>query len=88
MVARMNRPEEIDPSGIRKLLRLIDSLRDSPAGSLIYRQVEGMLDEVATSQLKTEIAYAGLVSTLLQAYLSHLNPGSPEYASEMSHQYP
>ena len=72
MVAGYNKPEEIDPSGVRKLLRVLDSLRDSPAGSVIYRQVEAMLDEIATSHLKAEITYAGFVSTLLEAYIAQL----------------
>jgi hypothetical protein len=79
MVAGLNRPEEIDPGGIRKMLRLINSLRDSPAGSVIYRQLECMLDEVAASHLKVEIAYAGFVSSLLEAFASHLTPGSSRY---------
>jgi diguanylate cyclase len=79
MVAGINRPEEIDPGGIRKMLRLINSLRDSPAGSVIYRQLECMLDEVAASHLKTEIAYAGFVNSLLDAFISHLTPGSSRY---------
>ena len=79
MVAGINRPEEIDPGGIRKMLRLINSLRDSPAGSVIYRQIECMLDEVAASHLKSEIAYAGFVSSLLEAFASHLTPGSSRY---------
>ena len=79
MVAGHNRPEEIDPSGVRKMLHLLDSLRDSPAGSVIYRQVEAMLDEIATNHLKAEIAYAGFVSALLDAFAVHLTPGSPRY---------
>ncbi len=79
MVAGYNRPEEIDPSGVRKMLRLLDSLRDSPAGSVIYRQVEHMLDDIATNHLKAEIAYAGFVSALLDAFAVHLTPGSPRY---------
>jgi len=79
MAAGLNRPEEIDPGGIRKMLRLINSLRDSPAGSVIYRQLECMLDEVAASHLKVEIAYAGFVSSLLEAYATHLTPGSSRY---------
>jgi len=79
MVTGLNRPEEIDPGGIRKMLRLINSLRDSPAGSAIYRQLECMLDEVAASHLKVEIAYAGFVSSLLEAFASHLTPGSSRY---------
>jgi diguanylate cyclase (GGDEF)-like protein len=79
MVAGNNKPEEIDPSGVRKLLRVLDSLRDSPAGSVIYRQVEAMLDEIATNHLKAEITYAGFVSTLLEAYIAQLEPGSPRF---------
>jgi diguanylate cyclase len=79
MVAGLNRPEEIDPGGIRKMLRLINSLRDSPAGSVIYRQLECMLDDVAASHLKVEIAYAGFVSSLLEAFASQLTPGSSRY---------
>jgi diguanylate cyclase (GGDEF)-like protein len=79
MVADLNRPEEIDPGGVRKMLRLINSLRDSPAGSVIYRQLECMLDEVAASHLKVEIAYAGFVSSLLEAFATHLTPGSSRY---------
>jgi diguanylate cyclase (GGDEF)-like protein len=79
MVAGRYRPEEIDPSGVRKMLRLIESLRDSPAGGMIYQQIEAMLDEIATNHLKAEIAYAGFVSSLLDAYAAHLVPGSSEY---------
>ena len=79
MVADINRPEEMDPSGIRKTLRLVASLRDSPAGNVIYRQLERMLDEVATHHLKVEIAYAGFVNSLLEAFASQLVPGSSRY---------
>ena len=79
MVAVINRPEECDPGGVRKLLHLLSSLCDSPAGSVIYRQVEGMLDEIATNHLKSELAYYGFVNVLLDAFASHLAPGSPRY---------
>jgi len=79
VVAGLNKPEEIDPGGVRKMLRMINSLSDSPAGSVIYRQLEHMLDDVAASHLKVEIAYAGFVSSLLDAFVTHLTPGSPRY---------
>jgi diguanylate cyclase (GGDEF)-like protein len=79
MTAGTDRPEEIDPSGVRKLLRLLESLRGNPAGSIIYRQVEGMLDDIAVNHLKAEMAYAGFVSVLLEAFLTHLTPGSGGY---------
>jgi diguanylate cyclase (GGDEF)-like protein len=79
MVAGTNRPEEIDPGGVRKLLYLLDSLRASPAGSLIYRQAEGMLGEVAANHLRAELAYSGFVNVLLEAFNAHQTPGSPAY---------
>jgi hypothetical protein len=78
-VADIGRPEEIDPGGVRKLLRLIEPLRRSPAGSVIFRQVECMLEDIASSHLKVEIAYSGFVSVLLNAFLSQLSPGSSRY---------
>ncbi|MCK5382662.1 MAG: GGDEF domain-containing protein [Gammaproteobacteria bacterium] len=79
MVAGTNRPEVIDPGGVRKLLYLIDPLRSTPAGNLIYRQAEGMLDDIASSHLRSEIAYAGFVNVLLEAFIVHLTPGSSSY---------
>jgi len=79
MVAVRDRPEEIDPSGVRKLMRLLDSLRTSPAGSIIYRQVEAILEEIAANHLKAEIAYSGFVNVLLDAYLAKLVPGSSHF---------
>ena len=78
-MAEMDRPEEIDPSGVRKLLRLVEPLRRSPAGNVIFCQVEGMLDDIATTHLRVEIAYSGFVSVLLNAFLSRLAPGSSRY---------
>lgn len=79
MVAGTNRPEEIDPGGVRKLLYLIDSLRATPAGTLIYRQAEGMLGEVAANHLRAELAYSGFVNVLLEAFNAHQTPGSPSF---------
>lgn len=79
MTAGRNRPEEIDPSGVRKLLHMLDALRASPAGNVIYRQVEGMLDDIAANHLKAEIAYSGFVNVLLEAFAAHLTPGSGAY---------
>ncbi len=81
MVAGNNRPEEIDPGGVRKLLHLLDALRETPAGSIIYRQVKAMLDDIAASNLRTEMAYAGFVGTLLEALAAKLEPGSPRYVT-------
>ena len=79
MVVVTNRQEKIDPCGVRKLLYLIDSLRDTPTGSIIYRQVAGMLDEFSSNHLRAEIAYSGFVNVLLESLNAHQAPGSLAY---------
>ncbi len=79
MVAGTDRPEAINPGSGRKLLQLLSSLRNSPAGDLVYRQVEAMLDEITSSHLKAEIAYASFLNVLLEAFNAHQTPGSAEY---------
>ncbi len=80
MVAGTDRPEAINPGSGRKLLQLLSSLRNSPAGGdLIYRQVEAILDEITSSHLKAEIAYASFLNVLLEAFNAHQTPGSAEY---------
>jgi len=79
MVAGKDSHERVDPGGVRKMLRLLASLRDSPAGRLIYRQLEAMLEELATQHLRTELVYAGFVNVLLDAWGTHLQPGTPDY---------
>jgi diguanylate cyclase (GGDEF)-like protein len=79
MVAGSDRPEVIDPGSTRKLLQLLSSLRNSPAGDLIYRQVEAILDEITTNHLKAEIAYAAFLNVLLEAFNAHQTPGTTEF---------
>jgi diguanylate cyclase (GGDEF)-like protein len=79
MVAGLNTPEEAGPGGVRKLLQLLGSLRDSPGGTVIYRQVECMLDDIVSSHLKSEMAYAGFVNVLLDSFAANLAPGSSPY---------
>ncbi|MBT8116548.1 MAG: diguanylate cyclase [Gammaproteobacteria bacterium] len=79
MVAGTDRPEAINPGSGRKLLQLLSSLRNSPAGDLVYRQVEAILDEITSSHLKAEIAYASFLNVLLEAFNAHQTPGSTEY---------
>jgi len=79
MAASWYTAEELDPSGRRKLLQLLASLRKSPAGTVIYRQVEGMLDDIAASHLRSEMAYAGFVNVLLEAWNTRHAPGTSQY---------
>jgi diguanylate cyclase len=61
----------------RKVLRLIEALRNTQAGSVVYRQVEHLLDEFAKGQLDVQQAYSNILGTLLEAYARHLKIGSP-----------
>ena len=67
----------IEGAGVRKILRLLDALRQSRTGAVIYRQVERMLDDVVSSQETVELVYVSLINQLLAAYLGHLRDGSP-----------
>ncbi|MBI5460748.1 MAG: diguanylate cyclase [Gammaproteobacteria bacterium] len=69
--------DSLDAGAIRKVLRLLDALRQSQAGGVIYRQVERMLDELATSNHGIQQAYAAIAGTLLDAFAGHLHTGSP-----------
>lgn len=67
----------LEAAGVHKILCLLDALRQSQTGNVIYRQVEYMLEDVVSSQRTIEQAYVTIVNQLLDAYLSHLRNGSP-----------
>ena len=69
--------DNLDAGAARKVLRLLEALRQSPAGGVIYRQVERMLDELVASNHELQVAYAEIAGTLLDAYAEHLYKGSP-----------
>ncbi len=66
----------LEATGVHKILCLLESLRQSPTGGVIYRQVERMLDDILTSKDTAERAYITLVNQLLEAYVGHLRRGS------------
>jgi len=67
----------IEGAGVHKILCLLEALRQSPTGAVIYRQVERMLDDALSGQKTVELAYVSLINQLLGAYLGHLREGSP-----------
>jgi len=69
--------QEPEAGSMHKVLSLLDGLRHSPAGAVIYRQVEHMLEDLLASRQGIEQAYLALISQLLEAYASHLRAGSP-----------
>ena len=66
-----------DSEATRKVLRLLEALRRSQAGGVIYRQVERMLNELVAEHFDVQQAYAAVVNTLLDVYANHLRQGSP-----------
>lgn len=69
--------DSLDAGASRKVLRLLEALRQSQAGSVIYRQIERMLDEMVSSNREIQQAYANIASALLETYAEHLHKGSP-----------
>ncbi len=69
--------DSLDAGAVRKVLRLLDALRQSQAGSVIYHQIERMLDELVSSNHGIQRAYAAIAATLLDAFAGHLHVGSP-----------
>lgn len=72
-----NKYDGVEVAAVNKVLRLLDALRHSQTGNVIYRQVERLLDDIADSQLTVERAYITAINQLLNAYLHHLHDGSP-----------
>lgn len=66
----------IETSSMHKVLCLLDPLRQSPTGAVIYRQVERMLEDLTGDQQSVEQAYVVLINQLLEAYAAHLRAGS------------
>lgn len=66
-----------ESTGTRQVLRLLDSLKKTQAGGVIFRHIERLLEDTEVSHLDTEKAYAGLLALLLDAYAGHLDPESP-----------
>ena len=69
--------EYLEAGAARKLLTLVAALRQSQAGTVLYRQVERLLREMTDSHREVQSAYATIVNALLDAYAQHLHPGSP-----------
>ncbi|MDH5437117.1 MAG: GGDEF domain-containing protein, partial [Gammaproteobacteria bacterium] len=65
-----------DSTGAKQILRLLEALRKSRAGSVIFRHIERILDDVNEAQVNRDKAFAGLLSLLLDAYASHLSSDS------------
>lgn len=76
-MASGNESASFDGSAVRKVLRMLEALRHTESGSVIYRQVERMLDEVVGGHRQLEQAYVDLIDLLLDAFCRQLPVGSP-----------
>ncbi len=76
-MASGNESASFDGSAVRKVLRMLEALRHTESGSVIYRQVERMLDEVVGGHRQLEQAYVDLIDLLLDAFCRQLPTGSP-----------
>jgi diguanylate cyclase (GGDEF)-like protein len=66
-----------EASDRHKILCLLDALRQSTTGAVLYREVERMLGDLLRDQRDVEQAYLALIGQLLEAYAGHLRAGSP-----------
>ncbi len=62
---------------LNKVLTLLDDLKVSPSGAIIYGHIEQMLSEMNDDHHKTEMAYASFLDMLMEACISLIPVDSP-----------
>ena len=62
---------------LKKVLTLLDDLKVSPSGAIIYGHIEQMLSEMNDDHHKTEEAYASFLDMLMEACISLIPADSP-----------
>ena len=65
------------PPALNKVLALLDDLKVSPSGTIIYGHIEQMLSEMDDEHHKTEQAYASFLDMLMEACISLIPVDSP-----------
>ncbi len=65
------------PPVLNKVLALLDDLKVSPSGAIIYGHIEQMLSEMNDDHHKTEEAYASFLDMLMEACISLIPADSP-----------
>lgn len=66
-----------ESTGLKQLLRLLESLKGSAAGQVVYRHIERILEDTESSYAEKEQAYSGLITLLLESFSSHLSDDDP-----------
>lgn len=73
-----NKERDVQNSaGLGKVLMLLDDLKVSPAGAIIYGHIEQMLSEMVIDHQKTEQAYAHFLDMLMEACIALIPADSP-----------
>jgi len=62
----------------RKALQILGGLRSTDAGNAIYQHLEHTFESLESTHLELQKAYAGLLTTLLDAYQRQLPTDSPQ----------
>ena len=75
-MADFDKQSEFQRSGVRKALTLIESLRHTASGELLYGQISRILGQDEADRSRVEQTYAALLSSLLQTYARQSEPGS------------
>ncbi len=65
-----------DSSVLRRALSLIDELNTSTTGSVVFKQIERILQEGEAEHVKRESVLLTIIKNFLTTYLKHLTPGS------------
>jgi diguanylate cyclase (GGDEF)-like protein len=73
----LQKPETSSSTGIQKALFVLEILKGLPAGEVIYQQIEQILSDLHMTHAQVERTYYAVVHALLDAYIQHLQPGSP-----------
>lgn len=63
-------------SALRRTLSLLDELNTSTTGSVLFKQIERILQEGEIEHIKRESVLLTIVQNFLTTYLKHLTPGS------------
>lgn len=66
-----------ESTGLKQLLSLLDSLKATPSGQVVYRHIERILEDTESSYSEKEQAYTGLITLLLESFSRHLSDEEP-----------
>ncbi|MEE8342682.1 MAG: GGDEF domain-containing protein, partial [Gammaproteobacteria bacterium] len=69
-------PDTFDHAMANKLLGLLGALRRSESGGVLYRQIEGMLDQLISYHSESEQLQLDVINALLEAFARQLPEGS------------